>query len=86
MATTTLHHNAKTVLPPGLLAEVQRFVSGHLWVPAAERQTGQLRQRIVHLHQAGVATRDIAALVRLSQRRVQQVIRAAQQEGAPHAE
>jgi len=28
--------NAKHVLPPELLAEVQRFHTGHLWVPPSE--------------------------------------------------
>lgn len=75
MQTTTSYHNAKKVLPPGLLAEVQRHFNGHLWVPASEPQAMRMRQRVVQLHQAGIATREIAEMVQLSQRRVQQIVR-----------
>jgi predicted transcriptional regulator len=83
---TTTYHNAKNVLPPGLLAEVQRHFSGHLWVPTAEPQAVRLRQRIVQLHQAGMGTSKIADMVGISQRRVQQIVRAAKQGDARHAE
>jgi len=67
--------NAKSVLPPGLLAEVQRHVCGHLWVPVAEKQAEVTHRRVVQLHLAGVGTREIAELVGISQRRVQQLVR-----------
>lgn len=79
------YHNAKHVLPPAVLAEVQRHVVGHLWVPPATSTADALRQRIMHLHRAGVSTADIAAVVQVSARRVQQIIREAKTEGA-HAE
>jgi len=85
MRTTTSYHNAKQVLPPGLLAEVQRHFNGHLWVPAAEPQADRTRQRVVQLHQAGIGTSEIAEMVALSQRRVQQIIRAAKSAGTAHA-
>lgn len=86
MATASTYHNAKEVLPPGLLAEVQRHFHGHLWVPAAEPLAVRARQRVVQLHQAGIGTREIAEMVQLSQRRVQQIVRAAKREGTSHAE
>ena len=86
MQTTTSYHNAKKVLPPGLLAEVQRHFNGHLWVPAAEPQADRTRLRVVQLHQAGIGTSEIAELVQLSQRRVQQIVRTAKQEASVHAE
>jgi len=67
--------NAKAVLPPGLLAEVQRHVCGHLWVPVAERQADVTHRRVVQLQLAGVGPREIAELVGISQRRVQQIVR-----------
>ncbi|MEI7832016.1 MAG: hypothetical protein WCJ56_02290 [bacterium] len=70
----TGYHNAKKVLPPVLLAEIQRHFNGHLWVPAAKAQAEITRQRVLQLHQAGVGTRDITELVQLSQRRIQQII------------
>ena len=85
MQTTTSYHNAKKVLPPGLLAEVQRHFNGHLWVPAAEPQAGRTRQRVVQLHQAGIGTGEIAEMVGLGQRRVQQIIRQAKHTEGAHA-
>lgn len=81
MATHATYHNAKEILPPGLLAEVQRHYSGHLWVPVAEPHAIRMRQRVVQLHQAGMCTREIAELVQLSQRRVQQIVRQAKNPG-----
>ncbi len=78
--------NAKSVLPPGLLAEIQRHVCGHLWVPVAERQADVTHRRVVQLQLAGVGTREIAELVGVSQRRVQQIVRTAKQERTAHAE
>ena len=86
MNTVRRYHNAEAVLPPGLLAEVQRYVSGRLWVPAPAPRASQVRHRVVSLAHAGVATRDIAALVQISQRRVQQIIRTAKQGASVHAE
>lgn len=85
MRTTTSYHNATQVLPPGLLAEVQRHFNGHLWVPAAEPQAVRTRQRVEQLHQAGVGTREIAEMVQLSQRRVQQIVRQATNTGSARA-
>lgn len=85
MRTTTSYHNATQVLPPGLLAEVQRHFNGHLWVPASEPQAMRMRQRVVQLHQAGIATREIAEMVQVSQRRVQQIIRQAKHTDGTHA-
>ena len=78
--------NAKSVLPPGLLAEIQRHVCGHLWVPVAERQAEVTQRRVVQLQLAGVGTREIAELVGISQRRVQQIVRKAKHTGSGHAE
>ena len=83
---TATSHNAKQVLPPRLLAELQHHVIGHLWVPAPERQAVQLRQRIMQLHQAGMSTREIAGLVDVTQRRVQQIVREVKRNHQPDAE
>ncbi len=80
------YQNAQHVLPPGLLAEVQRHASGHLWVPAAASHAVRTRQRVTQLHQAGIGTREIADMVGISQRRVQQIVRAVMQGNARHAE
>lgn len=71
--------NAKSVLPPGLLAEVQRHVCGHLWVPVAEKQAEVTHRRVAQLHLAGVGSHEIAELVGVSQRRVQQIVRQVKQ-------
>jgi DNA-binding NarL/FixJ family response regulator len=86
MTAHATYHNAKDIFPPGLLAEIQRHFTGHLWVPAAQPLAVQTRQRVVQLHQAGMGTREIADLVGISQRRVQQIVRAAKQGNARHAE
>ena len=86
MARNATYHNAKKILPPGLLAEVQRHFSGHLWVPAAEPHAIRVRQRVVQLHQAGIGTGEIADMVGVGQRRVQQIVRIAKQGAGVHAE
>jgi hypothetical protein len=82
---TTSYLNAKTVLPPGLLAEVQRHVHGHLWVPPVETQATATKRRVQQLHLAGLGSSEIAEMVQISQRRVQQIVRMESQEQVPHA-
>jgi len=65
MTSNATYHNAQKVLPPGLLGEVQRHFSGHLWVPAAEPQAVRVRQRVVQLSQAGIGTGEIAEMTQL---------------------
>ena len=86
MSISSPYQNAQHVLPPGLLAEVQRHASGHLWVPAVAPQATRTRQRVIQLHQAEICTREIADLVGISQRRVQQIVRAVTQGNTRHAE
>ena len=71
--------NAKDVLPPELLAEVQRFHTGHLWVPPNESDEDRERQRerdrlILALRAEGLTGREIAERMKLSERRVWQIL------------
>lgn len=68
--------NAADVLPPELLAQVQQYHTGHLWVPDDGAFYRERNERIVRLYAEGVPTRDISATVHLSERRVGQILEA----------
>ncbi len=75
--------NAKDVLPPELLREVQKRVTGLLWVPS-NRQFYVLRRRLVlALKDQGVVTREIAKLAGVTPRRVRQILAKASSESPP---
>jgi len=71
--------NAKDVLPPELLEAVQRYHTGHLWVPPNEPDEDKERQRerdrlILALRAEGLTGREIAERMNLSERRVWQIL------------
>jgi len=69
--------NAKVVLPPEILAAVQRCHTGHLWVPPTDADKEQQQERdrlIVELRSEGLTGREIAERMALSERRVWQII------------
>ncbi|MHB9131161.1 MAG: hypothetical protein ACYDBB_08740 [Armatimonadota bacterium] len=66
--------NATHVLPSALLKEVQRHFSGRLYVPAPMDEAQRRRALVLVLNERGLDSKEIAARVRLSQRRVQQIL------------
>jgi Mor family transcriptional regulator len=66
--------NARTVLPSRLLARVQRYCSGFVYVPVPEPNRNRDEQ-IRELHQQGRSVEEIATHVRLSKRRVWQILK-----------
>jgi len=67
------YFHAREVLPPDLLAEVQKHVSGLVWVPSPKTFFHERRQLILTLREQGVPTREIARLSGISVRRVNQI-------------
>ena len=65
--------NAQEVLPADLLAQVQQYHTGLLWIPAVKTNAGR-RELVVTLHGQGLQPRHIAALAGISVRRVQQIL------------
>ena len=66
--------NAKDVLPPELLALVRQYHTGLLWVPEDGTYYRERNELIVRLHTEGTSVRAIAGAVRLSERRVLQIL------------
>ena len=66
--------NATHVLPTALLKEVQRHFCGRLYVPAPLDEAQRRRALVLILDERGLDSKEIAARVRLSQRRVQQIL------------
>ena len=71
--------NAKDVLPPELLAAVQSYHTGHLWVPPngtnEDKERQQERDRLIlALRAEGLTGREIAERMILSERRVWQIL------------
>lgn len=71
---TESYVNARQALPPELLAEVQKYATGLVWVPSPRTFYRERHQLIHALHAKGVPTREIARLADLTVRRVNQVI------------
>ena len=65
--------NGREVLPPDVLAEVQKHASGLIWIPSPKTFFRERRQLILTLREQGVPTREIARLAGISVRRVNQV-------------
>lgn len=66
--------NGREVLPPDVLAEVQKHASGLIWIPSPKTFYQERRQLILTLREQGVPTKEIARLAGLSVRRVNQVV------------
>ena len=75
--------NARDVLPPKLLRQVQRYWGGLLWVPLVDRRKlkrfadRERDRRIVREHRRGESTAALARRYCLSQERIRQIARAA---------
>lgn len=74
------YKNAASVLPPDLLAEVQKHFVGRLWVPKGADDPKERNRLIRALLGCGVATAEVAELSGLTQRRVQQIKRRMREE------
>ena len=70
------HVNAKAVLPPQLLRQVQRYCEGYVYVPGTRKRLGfeAMRRKIMDLRRRGLRTRNIAAIVPVGERRVRQIV------------
>ena len=66
--------NGREVLPPDVLAEVQKHASGLIWIPSPKTFYHERRQLNLTLREQGVPTREIARLAGISVRRVNQVV------------
>jgi hypothetical protein len=68
--------NARDVLPPGLLSQVQEHWIGMLWVPSPRTFYEDRKKLVLTLKAEGVSSREIAALAGVTPRRVNQILRA----------
>jgi len=68
------HVNAREVLPPELLREIQKHCSGYIYVPSTRRFYEERKRRVRELAARGLAVAAIAEAVHLSERRVRQIL------------
>jgi hypothetical protein len=66
--------NARNVLPSELLAHVQRYCSGLVYIPVPEPNQDR-NEKIRELYQQGRSVEEIAAHAGLSKRRVWQILK-----------
>jgi DNA invertase Pin-like site-specific DNA recombinase len=66
--------NARNVLPSRLLARVQRYCSGFVYVPVPEPHRNRDEQ-IREMYQQGRSVEEIATQTGLSKRRVWQILK-----------
>jgi hypothetical protein len=66
--------NAKKILPPELLKEIQKYHTGVLWIPTPSRFYQDRRRLVIALHDQGVNTKEIANLAGVTIRRVNQIL------------
>ncbi len=71
---TTSYANARDILPPDLLAEVQKHCTGLVWIPSPKTFLRERRQLILTLRGEGVPTKEIARLAGITTRRVNQIL------------
>jgi len=69
------YKNAASILPPELLAEVQKYHVGRLWIPKTAEAPKERNRLIRALLKRGVSTAEVSELSGLTQRRVQQIKR-----------
>nr|DAG75769.1 MAG TPA: Mor transcription activator family [Caudoviricetes sp.] len=72
---TNDYSNAKNLLPPELLAEVQKFCSGLVWIPAPNRQSGRKRRIATQMLRTGMTSGDIRKLIDISPRHLRRLAR-----------
>ena len=77
--------NAADVLPADLVAQLQQHVSAvYVWVPSTRGVASRRRAgRVVRLRAERHTIRAIALEVRLTERRVQQILQAYREAGQP---
>lgn len=80
---TNDYSNAKNLLPPELLAEVQKFCSGLVWIPAPTRQCGRKRRIATQMLRTGMTSGDIRKLIDISPRHLRRLAR--EIHAAPHS-
>jgi DNA-binding NarL/FixJ family response regulator len=68
------HVNARKVLPPKLLRQVQRHCSGYIYVPSTGAFYAERKRRVRELAARGLAVSRIAEAVHLTERRVRQIL------------
>ena len=68
------HVNAREVLPPELLREVQRHCSGYIYVPSTGEFYAERKRRVRELAARGFTVVRIAEAVHISERRVRQIL------------
>lgn len=75
--------NAKDVLPSQLVAEIQKYFEGMLWIPVRARRRRKTRKDIIRnrailaAHARGVPTMEIARRFTLSPQRIRQILQEA---------
>jgi len=70
------HRNATAVLPPRLLARVQRIVTGYLTIPPLVTAAETRHQQVAMLQQQGASPSAMVAALGISRRQVSRVLRA----------
>jgi DNA-binding NarL/FixJ family response regulator len=73
MSNKSSYANAKDVLPAELVEQIQEHFSGKLYIPN-KRPSNQNSDLIIKLAKAGAEVEEIADIVGVSTRRVNQVI------------
>ena len=69
------YKNAMEILPLELLEELQEYHQGLLWVPKRSRDRARRNVRILRLYDRGVATKEIAREVGVTERWVRELLR-----------
>jgi len=69
------YKNAMDILPLRLVEEIQEYHEGLLWVPKRSRDRARRNVRILKLYRQGVATKEIARQVGVTERWVREFLR-----------
>jgi hypothetical protein len=68
------YKNAAAILPPELLAELQKYHRGLLWIPKTSHYHKRRADLVVRLHGLGVSPKAIAERCEITTRRVRQIL------------
>ena len=68
--------NVEKILSADLLKQVQQYHTGILWIPTPSRFYKVRRQLVIALHLQGIPSKEIADLVGITVRRVNQILAA----------
>ena len=66
--------NGEDVLPKELLRKVQEYCTGYVYIPATRKYWRRRREEVVLLAEQSVDTGGIARRMRISERRVRQIL------------